>query len=193
MLVSAAALVGLGVGLLLPRPWSPASPVIPPTPIASQLDLENLLNKVLSDRDASAQPGGASYVNPTGGLSGKHYAGIYQLIDATKAEAVTLALQKEVEAAIESRGGAIWNRGTGTTSIDDKTGMAYWERSYRLAGRAGTVHAWCAHRGEYVSVVLVFYGNRSRAEADKRTDREQVASWLQWKGGRVCTWCSLPG
>jgi hypothetical protein len=157
LLLTAAALAGLGAGLLLPRPWSPASPVNPPTPIASQLDLKQLLERVFADHAASAQPGGTAYVNPAGGLSGKHYAGLYQLKDPSQAEAVSKAIQKEVEAAIESKGGAIWNRGTGTTSIDDTTGMAYFERGYRLAGRSGTVHAWCARRGEYVSVVLAFY------------------------------------
>ena len=136
ILATAAALIGLAAGLLLPRPWSPTNPVIPPTPIASQLDLKQLLDKVVSDHGAAAQPGGTAYVNPAGGLSGKHYAGLYQLKDPLKAEGVAAALQKEVEEAIESKGGAIWNRGTGTTSIDDKTGMAYFERGYRFGGRA---------------------------------------------------------
>jgi hypothetical protein len=98
-----------------------------------------------------------AYLDPTGGLSGKHYAGLYQLKDPTKAAAVTAALQKEVEVAIESKGGAIWNHGRGVTSIDDNTGMTYFERGYRLGGRAGTVHGWCTRQGEYVSIVLVFY------------------------------------
>jgi hypothetical protein len=157
LLLTAAALVGLVAGLLLPKPWAPTNPAVPPTPIASQLDLKQLLDKVVSDRGASASPGGTASVNPAGGLSGKHYAGLYQMKDPSRAEAVGTALQQEVEEAIESKGGAIWNRGTGATSIDEKTGMAYFERGYRLAGRAGTVHAWCARRGEYVSVVLVFY------------------------------------
>ena len=160
ILVTAVALVAFAAGFLLPKAWSPTTSTtstIPPTPIASQLDLKLLLEKAVSQYKASAAPGGASYVDPASGLSGKHYAGLYQLKDPGRAEDVTAALQKEVEAAIESRGGAIWNRGGGVTSLDDTTGMTYFERGYRLDGRAGTVHAWCARRGEYVSVVLVFY------------------------------------
>jgi hypothetical protein len=158
MPAAVAALVGLGAGLLLPRPWSATNPAIPPTPIASQLDLGQLVEKVAFGQGLSrAAPGGMSYVNPAGGVSGRHYAGLYQLKDPTKAKAVSAALNKELEAAIESRGGAIWNRGNGEASIDDNTGMGHSERGYRLGGRVGTVHAWCARQGEYVSVVLVFY------------------------------------
>ena len=157
ILVTAAALVGFGVGFLMSRAWSPKSSAPPATQIASQLDLKLLLEKAVSERRTSAAPVGASYYDPASGLSGKHFAGLYQMKDPSRAESVSPALQKEVEAAIESAGGTIWNRGGGVAGIDDTTRMTYFERGYRLAGRTGTVHAWCGRRGEYVSVVLVFY------------------------------------
>ena len=80
-------------------------------------------------------------------------------------------LQQEVHAAIESRGGAIWRHGLSDKRIDDNTSLTYFDRAYRLGGRSGTVHGWCTRRGEYVSVVLVFFevedaATRIAAQAD---------------------------
>jgi hypothetical protein len=164
ILVTIAASAGVVAGLLLPRAWplrtasGPGpTPGLSPTVLASQLDLKLLVEKAVSECVASAAPGGVSAFDPKTGVTGKHYAGLYQLKDPAKAAAVSTALQKEVEAAMEGKGAAIWNRGAGDTSMGDNTGMTYFERGYRLEGRAGTVHGWCAQRGEYVSVVLVFY------------------------------------
>jgi hypothetical protein len=119
--------------------------------------LKSLVEKAVAEHGASATPGGMSYLDPAGGLCGQHYAGLYQLKDPTRAAAVTAALQEEVETAITSRGGSIWHDGGGTDSIDDDTGMTHFESGYRLGGRAGTIHGWCTQRGEYWSVVLIFY------------------------------------
>lgn len=135
ILVTAAVLVGLGVGLLLPRPWALANPVIPPTPIALQLDLRSLLEDALPARAASSAPGGMAYVNQTGGLAGKLYAGLYRLKGPSGAGAVHAALLEKVEEAIEGKGGNIHTRITGEAKMDDKTGMTYFERGYRLGGR----------------------------------------------------------
>ena len=180
--VTIAAVAGLVTGLLLPRVWPAANratsgaarsaPRVPPTEIASQLDLKPLVEKAVFERIASAAPDGISSVDPTGGPSSKHYAGLYQLKDPTKTAAVTAALRQEVIAAVESKGGTIWSDGLTDRSIGDETGLTYFECGYRLGGRAGTIHSWCARQGEYVSVVLTFYeiegaAAPSAARADK--------------------------
>jgi hypothetical protein len=119
--------------------------------------LKLLVEKVVPERATAAVPPGAAYYDPASGLSAKHYAGLYQLKEPSRAGSVSAVLQKEIEAAIESKGGAIWNRMGAVMGIDDTTGMTHFERGYRLAGQAGTVHCWCARQGEYVSVVVVFY------------------------------------